>query len=60
MIRIKCENGGRLTNSECCSINSYKGWVMWCNGYNLTEKYITPLQPYCDKYYKEVILGEVA
>ena len=58
IIRIKCENGWRLTHSEWCSINSYRGWVMWCNGYNLTEKYITPLLPYCDKYYKEVIKGE--
>lgn len=58
LIMVKCRNGGRLTYSEWCSINSYKGWVMWCNGYNLTQKYITPLQPYCDKYYKEVIKGE--
>lgn len=58
MIRIKCENGEQMSYSDWCCINSYKGWVMWCNGYNLTEKYITPLQPYCDKYYKEVIKGE--
>ena len=54
----KVSNGGDLTNSEWCSINSYKGWVMWCNGYNLTKKYIEPLMPYSDKYYKEVILNE--
>lgn len=58
IIRMKCEGGAQLTYSDWCCINSYKGWVMWCNGYNLTEKYIVPLQPYCDKYYKEVIKGE--
>lgn len=31
---------------------------MWCNGHNLTEKYIKPLEPYVEKYYKEVIPSE--
>lgn len=55
LIKMRCEKGEQLTYSEWCSINSYKGWVMWCNGHNLTKKYIIPLQPYCEKYYKEVI-----
>ncbi len=54
-IMRKLENGGRLTYSEWCSINSYKGWIKWCNGYNLYNKWIEPLEPYCEKYYKEVI-----
>ena len=51
----RCEKGIEMTYSEWCSINSYKGWIMYCNGYNLTEKYIKPLLPYTNKYYKEVI-----
>lgn len=52
------KNGGKLTYSEYCSINSYKGWLKWCNGYNLYKKWIKPLEPYCEKYYKEVIKNE--
>ena len=51
----RCEKGKQMTYGEWCSINSYKGWIMWCDGYNLTEKYIKPLVPYADKYYREVI-----
>ena len=57
-IMKKLRNGGKLTYSDYCSINSYKGWLKWCNGYNLYTKWIKPLEPYCDKYYREVIKGE--
>ena len=57
-IKKKLNNGGRLTYSDFCSINSYKGWVKWCNGYNLYKTYIKPLEPYCEEYYKEMIIGE--
>lgn len=55
---VKCKQGEQLNYSEWCSINSYKGWVMWCDGFNLTQKYIEPLLPYAEKYYKEVILND--
>lgn len=51
----KCRTGKQLTYGEWCSINSYNGWIIWCNGYNLSNKYIKPLLPYCQKYYEEVI-----
>lgn len=54
----KCKQGEMLSYSDWCSINSYKGWIMWCNGHNLTEKYIKPLEPHAEKYYREVILDE--
>ena len=54
----KVESGQQMSHSDWCSINSYKGWVMWCNGYNLSRKYIKPLEPHAEKYYKEVILSE--
>lgn len=57
-IMKKLRNGGKLTYSAYCSINSYKGWLKWCNGYNLYTKWIKQLEPYCDKYYREVIKGE--
>lgn len=51
----KCKKGYKLNQSDYCCINSYKGWIKWCNGYNLTKKYIAPLLPYCQKYHEEVI-----
>lgn len=57
-IMKKLDNGGQLNYSEWCSINSYRGWLKWCDSYNLYKKWIRPLEPYCKKYYKEVILGD--
>lgn len=47
----KCRSGKSMTYSEWCSFNSYKGWIKWCDGKRLSDKYIKPLQPYADKYY---------
>lgn len=47
-------SGGRGMNySDWCSMNSYHGWLMHCNAYRLSKKYITPLEPYLEKYYQE-------
>lgn len=54
-IRKKTTKGKELNYSEWCSINSYKGWLMWCDSYRLSEKYITPIQPYADDYYETKI-----
>lgn len=54
----RCKKGIPITYGEWCSVNSYKGWLKWCNAYNLYNSHIKPLEPYCDKYYKEVIKGE--
>lgn len=51
VIRTKCDAGGKLTYSEWCSANSYKGWLKWCDSYRLSEKYIAPIQNYLDDYY---------
>ncbi len=51
----KCLNGEQMTYGEWCSINSYKGWIMWCDGKELTNKYVKPLEPFATKYYKEVV-----
>jgi len=54
-ILIKCEKGCLINHSEYCCINSYKGWIKWCDGHNLYKKYIKPLEPHIKKYYEEVI-----
>ena len=55
MTKIKktCESGLDLTLNEYC-INSYRGWIKWCNHYKLEQKYIKPLQPFINNYQMEV------
>lgn len=50
-INKKRLNGESLTYSEWCSINSYFGWLKYCDSYRLKEKYLTPLKQYAENYY---------
>ena len=52
---IKLEKKSLLSFSDFCSVNSYLGWIKWCNGHNLSEKYIIKL---LDKDYKD-LRGEI-
>lgn len=54
-IRQKVEAGNMMNYSEWCCINSYKGWVKYCDSFRLWQKYITPLLPYADDYYLQNI-----
>jgi len=40
----------KLNHSDYCSINSYLGWLKWCNSYNLKQKYIAPLESKIEEY----------
>lgn len=51
-LRVKVESGNMMNYSEWCSINSYKGWLVSCDSFRLHQKYIEPLLPYADDYYK--------
>lgn len=57
-IQYKMDNGGIFTEKDFGAIDSYKGWLKWCNGHNLYIKWIKPLEPYYEQYYWEVIKGE--
>ena len=50
-IQTKVESGHEMNYSEWCSINSYQGWLKYCDSQRLREKYIDPLIPYADSYY---------
>ena len=39
-LKKKLTTGGSLTNSDRCSIQSYKGWLNWCDSYRLQIKYL--------------------
>lgn len=54
-IRSKVESGNMMNYSEWCSINSYMGWLKHCNSFRLQQKYVLPLIPYADDYYKSNI-----
>ena len=54
-IKKKIESGQEMNYSEWCAINSYKGWLKYCDSSRLSEKYIEPIQPYADRYYKDHI-----
>jgi hypothetical protein len=47
--------GIEMTYSEWCSINSYKGWLIHCNSYRLSKKYVEPIQQFATNYYLENI-----
>lgn len=40
----------KINFNNYCSINSYLGWLKWCNSYNLTQKYIKPLEDKIREY----------
>ena len=48
----------RMNYNQWCSLNSYNGWLLYCNSYRLQQKYIIPLKEEMEKFYKEVILYE--
>lgn len=45
LLRVKCnkiKSYKVLSYSQFCTINSYFGWIKWCNSYNLCIEYIYP------------------
>ena len=40
---VKLREKDILSNSDNSTINSYKGWLKFCNSYRLMEKYLKPL-----------------
>lgn len=45
----------QISYTDWCSANSYKGWLLWCNGFRLTEKYLVPIQEVLENYYNTKI-----
>jgi len=54
-IKQKQDEGKLINYSEWCSVNSYTGWLSWCNSWRLFEKYITPILKSVFDYYLKVI-----
>lgn len=49
----KVNVGEDLSYSDYCSIESYKGWIKFCNGFNLYLKWIAPLEIHRIEFYKK-------
>lgn len=48
----KYYNRNRKINYQIwCSINSYNGWLKWCDSFRLKQKYMTRLIDIANKYY---------
>ena len=54
-IAKKVADSSFMSYHDFCCINSYKGWLKWCDGYNLYVKYIKPLEPHATRYYNTFI-----
>lgn len=46
-----------LSYSEWCTINSYNGWLKYCDSYRLKDKYIVPLKDKERQYYYKHVKG---
>ena len=54
----KQQQGLLINRSQWCSINSYMGWLSWCDSWRLWNKYIQPIIPALLVYYKLVVLRD--
>jgi retron-type reverse transcriptase len=61
LIRKKVIKNKPINYTDWCSANSYKGWLIWCDSYRLSLKYIAPIQAAVNDYYTQNILkgGEI-
>lgn len=57
-IMKKIQRGDDMNYSEWCSINSYYGWLKFCNGFRLYEKYSNPLKRFERNYYYNYVQGK--
>lgn len=47
---LKIRNKDYINHGHYTTINSYLGWLKWCNSYNLKQKYIEPLRSKIQEY----------
>lgn len=58
-INYKISNKIELSKNDYFSINSYEGWLKWCNSTRFRNKYILPIKPHLNRYYKKHIIGGI-
>lgn len=55
LIQKKVSRGNLMNYGEWCSIHSYQGWMLHCDSFRLSQKYIFPLVEPAERYYREVV-----
>ncbi len=50
LIRKRVINFKPVRYTDFCAVNSYKGWLTWCDSFRLSQKYIAPIQAAIDYY----------
>ena len=58
-IKKKWDKGKRISFRQFCTVNSYRGWLKWCDSYRLSQKYLTPVIPAVEDYYWNTIKRKV-
>lgn len=53
---IKCLKNNKMNYHYFCSINSYLGWLQWCDSWRFFEKYIELLIPLLRQFYRDSVL----
>ena len=48
-----------ITFKDYCAVNSYNGWLAWCDSFRLSQKYIAPIKAAIDEFYLTKIKGKV-
>lgn len=51
-INRKLQGGGQISENDWLSVQSYGGWLSHCDSYRLKEKYLAPLKPFMEEFYK--------
>lgn len=54
-IRRKLDAGNMMNFREWSTVNSYAGWLIWCDSWRLFEAYVEPVIPGALRYYGEVV-----
>lgn len=56
-VNRKMKNNIPANRTDWSTVNSYFGWLNWCDGYRLMEKYVKPIEGFVKLYYINYIKG---
>lgn len=56
-IKKKMQKNVQANRIDWSTVNSYHGWLVWCDGYRLKEKYVKPVEKFVEIYYINIIKG---
>jgi retron-type reverse transcriptase len=54
-IRKKVIKNEPITYHDFCAVNSYLGWLRWCDSFRLIKKYVDPIRAAIENFYETKI-----